>query len=140
MSSRVFSIKEHTLPTSYIREYPHAIADSHEEDLHLAIKQYTPLDNKGHEPGAITIIGGHANGFPKVSCEHNGREEMLTGCKELYEPLWEEVYKGLKAAGIRVSSIWIADVATQGQSSVLNEKQLGNDRKSITMSITSIAC
>ena len=30
--------------------------------------------------------------------------------------------------GFRIRSIWIADVANQGQSGVLNENVLGNDR------------
>ena len=34
--------------------------------MHLAIKQYTPLDNTHPQLGDVTIIGGHANGFPKV--------------------------------------------------------------------------
>jgi hypothetical protein len=31
--------------------------------------------------------------------------------------------------GFRIRSIWIADVAHQGMSGVLNEDRLGNDRK-----------
>lgn len=49
--------------------------------------------------------------------------------KELYEPLWIELYGRLKAAGKALRGIWIADSAHQGQSSVLNEALLGNDRK-----------
>jgi hypothetical protein len=48
--------------------------------------------------------------------------------KELYEPLWDELLKLSKSAGFRIRSIWIADVAQQGRSSVLNEEKLGNDR------------
>ena len=48
--------------------------------------------------------------------------------KELYEPLWDELLKLSKSAGFRIRSIWIADVAQQGWSSVLNEQKLGNDR------------
>lgn len=32
----------------------------------LAVKQYTPLENLSPQPGDVTIIGAHANGFPKV--------------------------------------------------------------------------
>ncbi len=46
----------------------------------------------------------------------------------MYEPLWDELYERLKAKGIRIRSIWIADVAHQGASGVLNERKLGNDR------------
>jgi len=42
------------------------------------------------------------------------------------------LYQKLKAKGIRIRSIWIADVAHQGASGVLNEKKLGNDRESAT--------
>ncbi|GAB7355781.1 hypothetical protein MBLNU459_g6463t1 [Dothideomycetes sp. NU459] len=86
-------------------------ANTQEDVLHLAIKQYTPLDNTSPQPGDVTIIGAHANGFPK----------------ELYEPLWDELYQRLKANNIRIRGIWIADVAHQGASSVLNEDLLGND-------------
>ena len=64
--SSVFEIKEHTLECQHIREYPRATANSQEEVLYLAIKQYTPLDNPNPKEGDVTIIGAHANGFPKV--------------------------------------------------------------------------
>lgn len=48
--------------------------------------------------------------------------------KELYEPLWEDLLARSKQHGFRIRSIWIADVAHQGESSVLNEEKLGNDR------------
>lgn len=69
MASEVFTIQEHTLPCSYIREYPKATASSQDDILSLCIKQYTPLGLERTEvpDDAITIIGAHANGFPKVS-------------------------------------------------------------------------
>ncbi|EGD86660.1 hypothetical protein H112_05166 [Trichophyton rubrum D6] len=106
-----FRVIEHVVPCQHIREYPYATATSQEETLSLAVKQYAPLDNPNPQPGDVTIIGTHANGFPK----------------ELYEPLWEEVHARSKKAGFRIRSIWIADVAHQGQSGVLNEHSLGND-------------
>ncbi len=66
MSPKYFKIKSHILPCQYIREYPRATAQNQEDDLHLHIKQYTPLDQIDRQPRAITIIGAHANGFPKV--------------------------------------------------------------------------
>ncbi|TID21412.1 Alpha/beta hydrolase family-domain-containing protein [Venturia nashicola] len=111
MSASHFKVQEHTLPCQHIRGYPHATLHSQEEVLHLAIKQYTPLNNLSPQPGDVTIIGGHANGFPK----------------ELYEPLWDELLKLSKSAGFGIRGIWIADVAHQGMSSVLNESKLGND-------------
>ncbi|KAK4997962.1 hypothetical protein LTR66_002739, partial [Elasticomyces elasticus] len=111
MSSHLFHVQEHTFSCSHIRGYPYATADSQEEVLQLAIKQYTPLDNLSPKPGDVTIIAAHANGFPK----------------ELYEPLWDELLPRAKLAGFGIRGIWIADLAHQGQSGVLNERKLGND-------------
>ena len=79
--------------------------------MHLVVKQYVPLDNPNPQPGDITIVGAHACGFPK----------------ELYEPLWEDVLTRAKSRNLRIRSIWIADLAQQGQSGVLNEELLGNE-------------
>ena len=49
--------------------------------------------------------------------------------QELYEPLWEELLDRSNKDGIRIRSIWIADAANQGASGILNEKNLGNDRR-----------
>ena len=113
MSSKFFKIKTHIIPCQYIREYRRATAQNQEDELHLHIKQYTPLDRVDRQPGAVTIIGAHANGFPK----------------ELYEPLWDELCQRLKCSGTCIQGIWIADVAHEGRSSVLNEGKLGNDRE-----------
>ncbi|KAJ9638722.1 uncharacterized protein PV06_02146 [Exophiala oligosperma] len=106
-----FHVVEHKIPCQHIREYPRALSGSQEDVLHLAVKQYIPKDNPNPQPGDVTIIGAHANAFPK----------------ELYEPLWDDIHARSKKNGFRIRSIWIADVAQQGQSSVLNEKLLGND-------------
>ncbi|CAJ2505265.1 Uu.00g126590.m01.CDS01 [Anthostomella pinea] len=106
-----FSITEHTIPTQHIREHPRATAHSQEDVLHLHIKQYTPLDNPNPQPGDVTIIGAHANGFPK----------------ELYEALWADLHALSHKHGFRIRGIWIADVANQGYSGTLNEGSLGND-------------
>lgn len=111
MSTTHFRIQKHAVPTTHIREYPRATADDQEDELLLAVKQYTPKGQSKIDEGDVTIIGAHANGFPK----------------ELYEPLWDDLYERFKARNIRIRSIWIADVAHQGQSGVLNESKLGND-------------
>ncbi|KAF2156110.1 alpha/beta-hydrolase [Myriangium duriaei CBS 260.36] len=111
MSSAVFALHEHTLPCSYIRGYSRATVDGTDSRLQLAVKQYVPLDNPDPQPGDVTILGAHANGFPK----------------ELYEPLWDDLYHSLAKLNIRIRGIWISDVAWQGYSSVLNEDKLGND-------------
>ncbi|KAF1816933.1 alpha/beta-hydrolase [Eremomyces bilateralis CBS 781.70] len=110
MSSKYFQVQVHSVPCQHIRGYPHA-AIKDDEICHLHVKQYTPLDNLKPQPGDLTIIGAHANGFPK----------------ELYEPLWDELLKRAKAANIRIRNIWAADVSQQGYSGVLNEGKLGDD-------------
>ena len=67
MSASLFRIDEHIVPCQHIRQYPHATAYDQEDVLHLAVKQYTPLDNPNPKPGDVTILGAHANGFPKVT-------------------------------------------------------------------------
>jgi len=67
----LYSIKSHKVPTSYIREYPQSTSWSQEDELHLAVKQYTPLDNQSPKDGDVTIIGAHANAFPKVCPDLN---------------------------------------------------------------------
>lgn len=55
---------------------------------------------------------------------------MLTIAEqELYEPLWDDLHRRTAESGIRIRSIWIADAWNQGQSGVLNEGILANDRK-----------
>ncbi|KAI4238697.1 MAG: hypothetical protein LQ349_000914 [Xanthoria aureola] len=109
--NQYFDIQSHALPGQYIREYPAATANSQEETLHIHLKQYTPLNRNGCPEGAVTIIAAHANGFPK----------------ELYEPFWEALCRSSEKRGLHIRSVWMADVANQGMSSVLNEDKLGND-------------
>lgn len=106
-----FRIVEHKVPAQHIRDYPHATAETQEDQLYLHAKQYIPISNPNPQPGDVTFIGAHANGFPK----------------ELYEPLFEDLLTQSKHHGWRIRSIWITDLAHQGHSSVLNERLLGND-------------
>ncbi len=66
MSSQYFRLDEHKLEASHIRSFPRATSTHQNEILHLAIKQYTPLNNHNPQDGDITIIAAHANAFPKV--------------------------------------------------------------------------
>lgn len=116
MSTANYHVEEHVLPCSYVREYPRAVRNEEDDVLHMHIKRYTPISNVRPEPYDVTFIAAHANGVPK----------------EMYEPLWDELLAySRKTKKFRIRSIWIADVAHQGQSSVLNEKKLGNDRKTL---------
>lgn len=66
-SSFPFHIKEHTIDAAYIREYARATSNSQDETLVQHVKQYIPKDNPNPQKGDVTLIGAHANGFPKVS-------------------------------------------------------------------------
>ncbi|KAL4889913.1 toxin biosynthesis protein [Aspergillus ambiguus] len=108
--SCLFHIKNHVIDTQYIREYPRATATP-DAPLKLCVKQYIPVDNIEPQYGDVTIIAAHGTGFPK----------------ELYEPLWEELLLRTKTSDFRIRAIWVADVANQGASGILNEQHLGND-------------
>ena len=60
-----FYITEHKIPTCHVREYPRATVNGDDDVLHLAVKQYTPKRN-AKAKNSVTVIGAHANGFPKV--------------------------------------------------------------------------
>lgn len=72
-----FHIIEHQIPCQHIREYARATSGSQETVLHLAVKQYVPKDNPNPRPGDVTIIGAHANGFPKGSTSLYGMKCTL---------------------------------------------------------------
>ena len=114
MSSALFNTKTHYVDSSHVRQYPHTLANEQEDVLKIAIKQYTPLSNLSPQPGDVSIIAAHANGVGK----------------ELYEPLWDELLRlSVQADSFRIRNVWMADVAWQGESGVLNEQKLGNDRQ-----------
>lgn len=109
----MFEIRQHTLCAQHVREYARATSHDQNQELQLAVKQYIPIDNANPQPGDVTVIAAHANGYPK----------------ELYEPLWEELLVCSRRSGYRIRGIWIADMAHQGASGVLNEDCYGNDRE-----------
>lgn len=109
--SQYFRVVEHVTRCSHTRDRPAGIELGRDEDLRLSIKQYIPKDNSTPGPNAVTLIGAHANAFPK----------------ELYEPLWDDIYEALQAKACKIRGIWIADQYNQGKSGVLNEELLGPD-------------
>ncbi|RKL49902.1 hypothetical protein BFJ70_g1075 [Fusarium oxysporum] len=106
-----FRMVQHIVNGCHTRDHRAATANGDDDTPKLSVKQYIPLDNSTPKPGDLTIIAAHANGFPK----------------EMYEPLWDDIYQCASQTGIRIRSIWIADMWNQGQSGALNEKILGND-------------
>lgn len=117
-STKHYNVKKHIQPTQHIRQYRRATRKSSSlwaPKLRIVFKQYTPKTNPHPRPGDVTIVAAHANGVSK----------------ELYEPMFDDLYERLQRQGkerLRIRAIWIADVAWQGESSVLNESILGNDR------------
>ncbi|EAQ82891.1 hypothetical protein CHGG_11067 [Chaetomium globosum CBS 148.51] len=65
-----FRVVEHTINCAHTREYVTATANGDADRPRLAVKQYIPLDNPNPQPGDVTIIAAHANGFPKVINPH----------------------------------------------------------------------
>lgn len=110
-----FTQKDHVIQGQHIRGYATALKPDASDSARLAVKQYTPKQKASGVPASrtITIIAAHANGFPK----------------ETYEPLWDDLLSSLRAQGCDIASIWFADCAHQGQSGILNEDILGDDRK-----------
>lgn len=111
-STKHFAITPHVISAQHIRGYYRSTANETDE-LKIAVKQYTPLTNRNPKDGDITLIAAHANGVNK----------------ELYEPLWDDLYETLRGVGVGIRGIWIADVAWQGESGVLNERLIGDDRR-----------
>lgn len=69
-----FRVISHETRAQNTRERPGAVKTGHEQELRLAVKQYVPHDNPCPRDGDVTIIGAHANGFPKVVGSYATRE------------------------------------------------------------------
>ena len=109
MSATQFTVTEHVISTQHVREYPRgARSDEAALSLSLVVKEYRPRNNNPAAPGSVTLIAAHANGCPK----------------ETYEAFWDELTTAYEG---RIRAIWMADVANQGASGVLNERLLGDD-------------
>ncbi|GAB1207309.1 hypothetical protein APSETT445_006024 [Aspergillus pseudonomiae] len=61
-----FRVVEHTVRAQHIRDRFGATEPGQANKLRLAVKQYIPKSNEKPSPGDVTIIGAHANGFPKA--------------------------------------------------------------------------
>jgi hypothetical protein len=67
-TTKYFQIKEHKVQACHIREYAGSSINQNDA-LHLHVKQYTPLhksEGASIADDAITIIGTHGVGLPKV--------------------------------------------------------------------------
>ena len=106
-----FQVVEHVVRCQHTRDRPAGAERGRDSDLRMHVKQYIPKTNPHAKRGDVTLIGAQANAFPK----------------EMYEPLWDDIYERMQARGRNMRSIWIADMAPQGHSGVINETLLGPD-------------
>jgi hypothetical protein len=111
-----YQIVSHTIPASFLREYPHAVVND-DEDLILELKQYIPhgqsraSGNGSRNSDGFTIIAAGGLGF----------------VKELYEPLFAEILRRAESVGVNIKGIWMADPVNAGASAVRNRDNLGCD-------------
>ena len=108
-----FQVQSHSVPVLPIREYPHAVIDESDR-LQVSVKNYIPLNQSSTpytETQPLTIIAAGALGF----------------IKELYEPLFVELLNRAQVCGVRIRSIWIADMYNIGESARANRMNLGCD-------------
>ncbi|KJZ71657.1 hypothetical protein HIM_08969 [Hirsutella minnesotensis 3608] len=107
-----FTITEHKVAACHVREYAGSTAHQQEDVLYMSVKSYKPKRAiSPKERTAVTIVAAHGVGFPK----------------ELYEPLWDDLYDCAVSRGVAIRGIWIADAVNQGSSGILNETKLSND-------------
>lgn len=106
-----FRVIEHITRCQHTRDRPAGAKRGRDDDLRLHVKQYIPRSKASPKPNDITIIAAHANGFPK----------------EVNEPMWDDLHEKLGERGRGIRGIWIADMAHQGTSGILNEGLLGPD-------------
>lgn len=112
METKHFTVVKHTVPGAFIRQQRRTTINKH-DTVKLAVKEYRSKHTSPNGDSGITIIGAHANGFPK----------------ELYEPLWDDLFEALQGKGLAINNVFFADIACQGESGLLNEDILGDDRK-----------
>lgn len=106
-----FKVVEHITRCQHTRDRAAGAERGRENELKLHVHQYIPKTNPFPRAGDVTIIGAHANGFPK----------------EMLEPFWDDLHERMQREGSRIRGIWIADIASQGRSGIINERNLGPD-------------
>jgi hypothetical protein len=77
MSTELFHVTEHLVAGQHIREYARGTSQSQDDVLQLSVKQYTPKEKPKSIKDAVTVVGAHANGFPKV-CMTGASGRMIT--------------------------------------------------------------
>lgn len=102
-----FTVTTHTISASHFRENARGLNNAYHDvpNLKLVVNRYVPK-NRVAQPGDVSIIFAHANGFHK----------------ELYEAFFADLL--VRYPNIR--GIWAPDAAHQGASGILNEPFLGD--------------
>lgn len=142
MSSVKFTLTKHTFPGQHIRHYAGGTRHRDEDVQYLEATQYKPLNHLEYREGDITIIGTCAirSVFrvwaPSVAILEYLKLSayMLTADnrwrsfpKEVYEPLWDDLFDHCESHGIGVRSIWTVDKSDHGASGILNEHTQSDD-------------
>ncbi|KAK9479663.1 Alpha/Beta hydrolase protein [Lipomyces japonicus] len=107
--SDVFHVQELILPAVYPRSERRSTQRSSDR-LEISAKLYFPKNNPSPQPGDVTLVSSHGNGFHK----------------ELYEPLFIDIVNLSETQNIKIRQIFIADVVNQGASGIKNEAKLGD--------------
>ncbi len=106
-------VKEHIIPASHPRGYRRGVRNPQTSRLRLHVKQYIPSRSKPllDAEFAITLIVQH--GMPPGDT------------KESYEPLMWDLVSQPGVPPIR--AIWAMDIASSGQSFLLNRDEIGDE-------------
>ena len=108
-----WKVNEHIVPASHPRGYLRGVRDPQTTRLRLHVKQYIPYRSKALPDNelAITLVVQH--GQPPGDN------------KEAYEPfMWDLLYQPNLPP---IRAIWALDIASAGQSFLLNRKEIGDE-------------
>ncbi|KAK4943339.1 hypothetical protein LTR10_017013 [Elasticomyces elasticus] len=108
-----WTVKEYIIPASHPRGYRRGVRDPQTSRLRLHVRQYIPATPQplADDAYAVTLIVQH--GMPPGDN------------KEAYEPFMWDVLRQPNLPPVR--SIWAMDIATAGQSFLLNRKEIGDE-------------
>ncbi|KAJ9605652.1 hypothetical protein H2200_009501 [Cladophialophora chaetospira] len=108
----LWTVREHIIPASHPRGYRRGVRDPQKSRLRLHVKQYIPQKSEplSDDEFAITLIVQH--GQPPGDN------------KESYEPFMWDLLCQRNAPPIR--AIWALDIASAGQSFLLNKTEIGD--------------
>lgn len=112
-STPSWTVNEYAIPASHPRGYLRGVRDPQTSRLRLHVKQYVPhgASSLGDGQHAVTLIVQH--GQPPGDN------------KEAYEPFMQDLLSQSNLPPIR--AIWALDIASAGQSFLLNRDEIGDE-------------